>query len=515
MDIIVVRQPDDSYKSSPFRIRFGSFRILKAKEKIVNILINGQRSELTMRLSECGEAYFMNEITRVFEDRGYMSDGYSPVETGNSAPNSPLKKKNPLESKKIETMENLILDAANNEEEHDQLSVVNTTLTEVKTSLHEKFEIQSLAANSEFLMDRVEFEEKRMRKMSFDVMSRDESFYKFRLSRQGSFTIDSTCKSTSTMRVELSNSWNLISRGKDNLEETFSQNKIGKDEFFRDPWKVLNNNNLAIRYEDHVYTWKVIAPIIFAQLAYSEDLPTNVISSLTQQQQGFFLWRKVNMDAYKIDIKKTLEKEKEKQRESEKIKEKIKEKENEKNLIKEEKNDNQEITVKSKNSSSNVNNISEKSTESSPYKEIVNRGVIESRKQSIQYKKTYTLTSEQIRSLNLKKGKNEISFVVCSKIQGTQILTTDIYLWDWQDKIVISDLDGTITRSDVLGHFLPFIGKDWSHKGVVKLFNDIAGNGYKIIYLTARSISQSDQTKNYLKNKLSQSKKYYLLFFRW
>jgi phosphatidate phosphatase LPIN len=46
-------------------------------------------------------------------------------------------------------------------------------------------------------------------------------------------------------------------------------------------------------------------------------------------------------------------------------------------------------------------------------------------------------------------------------------------------------------------------GKDWSHKGVVKLYNDIFDNGYKILYLTARALCQSDQTKNYL-NKLQQ-----------
>jgi phosphatidate phosphatase LPIN len=45
-----------------------------------------------------------------------------------------------------------------------------------------------------------------------------------------------------------------------------------------------------------------------------------------------------------------------------------------------------------------------------------------------------------------------------------------IFLWHWTDKIVISDVDGTITRSDVLGHVLPQIGKDWSHAGTVDLF---------------------------------------------
>eukprot|EP00798_Chlamydomonas_sp_ICE-L_P016304 gene16304-22491_t len=49
----------------------------------------------------------------------------------------------------------------------------------------------------------------------------------------------------------------------------------------------------------------------------------------------------------------------------------------------------------------------------------------------------------------------------------------------WNTKLVISDIDGTITRSDVLGHLLPAMGFDWSHTGVTKLFTDIARNGYQ------------------------------------
>lgn len=35
---------------------------------------------------------------------------------------------------------------------------------------------------------------------------------------------------------------------------------------------------------------------------------------------------------------------------------------------------------------------------------------------------------------------------------------------------------------------MPIVGKEWAHKGVVKFYNDIVKNGYKILYLTARAI---------------------------
>jgi phosphatidate phosphatase LPIN len=55
-----------------------------------------------------------------------------------------------------------------------------------------------------------------------------------------------------------------------------------------------------------------------------------------------------------------------------------------------------------------------------------------------------------------------------------------IYFYRWCTKLVISDIDGTITRSDVLGHLLPAMGWDWSHPGITRLFTDIAGNNYQV-----------------------------------
>jgi phosphatidate phosphatase LPIN len=53
-----------------------------------------------------------------------------------------------------------------------------------------------------------------------------------------------------------------------------------------------------------------------------------------------------------------------------------------------------------------------------------------------------------------------------------------IYLWKWNSRIVVSDVDGTITRSDVLGQFMPLVGIDWSQTGVTHLFSAV-----KVCYL--------------------------------
>ena len=116
------------------------------------------------------------------------------------------------------------------------------------------------------------------------------------------------------------------------------------------------------------------------------------------------------------------------------------------------------------------------------------------------WRKTLRLTSEQLASLNLEKGGNEVEFSVTTQFQGTTRARCFIYLWHHTDKVVISDIDGTITKSDVLGHFLPMVGRDWAQSGVADLFSKIRANGYHIMYLSARAIGQASMTKEYLES---------------
>ncbi|KAL8722156.1 MAG: hypothetical protein Q9225_001300 [Loekoesia sp. 1 TL-2023] len=114
------------------------------------------------------------------------------------------------------------------------------------------------------------------------------------------------------------------------------------------------------------------------------------------------------------------------------------------------------------------------------------------------YAKTLRLTSEQLKALNLKPGPNLMSFSV-----NRATCSAFMYYWTYDVPIVISDIDGTITKSDALGHVLNMIGRDWTHIGVAKLYTDIVANGYNILYLTSRSVGQADTTRAYL-NGVSQ-----------
>lgn len=95
---------------------------------------------------------------------------------------------------------------------------------------------------------------------------------------------------------------------------------------------------------------------------------------------------------------------------------------------------------------------------------------------------------------------NELGFSVTTAYQGTSRCKCYVFRWKHTDKVVISDIDGTITKSDVLGHILPMVGKDWAQLGVAELFTKIEKNGYKLLYLSARAIGQSRATRDYLRS---------------
>jgi len=118
--------------------------------------------------------------------------------------------------------------------------------------------------------------------------------------------------------------------------------------------------------------------------------------------------------------------------------------------------------------------------------------------------KTLQPTSAMLQCLNLTPGENQIEFIVNSGIQGQQSVKASIWLWRSDDKIVVSDVDGTITKSDVMGHCMPWVGNSWCHDGVARYFSDIEANGYRIMYLTSRSIGHAAITREYLFNEVGQ-----------
>eukprot|EP01113_Clastostelium_recurvatum_P022951 TRINITY_DN2745_c0_g1_i5.p1 TRINITY_DN2745_c0_g1~~TRINITY_DN2745_c0_g1_i5.p1 ORF type:complete len:1209 (-),score=333.80 TRINITY_DN2745_c0_g1_i5:62-3688(-) len=119
-------------------------------------------------------------------------------------------------------------------------------------------------------------------------------------------------------------------------------------------------------------------------------------------------------------------------------------------------------------------------------------------------RKTLRPTSGQLEGLRLRPGSNRVVFSVTSTLQGTREVSASIFLWEPNSRIVISDIDGTITKSDVFGQVMPIIGRDWTHAGVAQLYSNIKRNGYHIVYLTSRAIGQAGMTRGFI-NRLKQN----------
>lgn len=55
---------------------------------------------------------------------------------------------------------------------------------------------------------------------------------------------------------------------------------------------------------------------------------------------------------------------------------------------------------------------------------------------------------------------------------------------------------------------MPFVGRDWSHRGICEFYTNLEKNNYVIVYLTARNFGQTKKTLKYLKS--VRQKKYQL-----
>lgn len=106
------------------------------------------------------------------------------------------------------------------------------------------------------------------------------------------------------------------------------------------------------------------------------------------------------------------------------------------------------------------------------------------------------------KNFDLKEGVNILQYRFKGNLDSEQMLEARVFYYRYNQKfkIIVSDIDGTITKSDILGHIMPFIYRDWSQKGIAEFYTNLVKNGYTIVYLTARNIGQAHKTLHYLKS---------------
>ncbi|XP_066468087.1 phosphatidate phosphatase LPIN1 isoform X2 [Tiliqua scincoides] len=293
----------------------------------------------------------------------------------------------------------------------------------------------------------------------------------------GSSGVDSGAESTSDGIRDLpSIAISLCGGLSDNKEiskEMFLEHEVTYQQFVDNP-ALIDDPNLVVKIGNKYYNWTTAAPLLLAMQAFQKPLPKATVDSIMRDKmpkkggRWWFSWRGRN-SAIKEETKPV-------QRLSGK----------EDSVIAD--------RIKDESSSSD----DELRTSKQALGSLPATSSHISLLPAVGYKKTLRLSSEQLKSLNLKNGPNDVIFSVTTQYQGTCRCEGTIYLWNWDDKVIISDIDGTITRSDTLGHILPTLGKDWTHQGIAKLYHKVSQNGYKFLYCSARAIGMADMTRGYL-----------------
>uniref|UniRef100_A0AAQ5XWI1 LNS2/PITP domain-containing protein n=1 Tax=Amphiprion ocellaris TaxID=80972 RepID=A0AAQ5XWI1_AMPOC len=250
-------------------------------------------------------------------------------------------------------------------------------------------------------------------------------------------------------------------------KEQFQEKMISYQQFTDNP-SIIDDPNLVVKIGSKYYNWSTAAPLVLAMQVFQKPLPKAAVENIMKEKmpkkggRWWFSWRGRNSSGSKtVNI-----------------------------IIISLKNHINTPLQRPESSSSDEDHQAAKQTSVQSEAGIAAGGV--------SYKKTLRLTSDQLLSLQLQEGPNDVVFSVTTQYQGTCRCQGTIYLWNWDDKIIISDIDGTITRSDTLGHILPTLGKDWTHQGIAQLYHKVSQNGYKFLYCSARAIGMADMTRGYL-----------------
>uniref|UniRef100_A0A8C9TI20 phosphatidate phosphatase n=2 Tax=Scleropages formosus TaxID=113540 RepID=A0A8C9TI20_SCLFO len=494
IDVIVVRQPDGSLQCSPFHVRFGKLGVLRSKEKVVDIEINGEPVELHMKLGDNGEAFFVEESTdlEVSEScRGCRNTVSYPLgftflclrgSVFNSRPASPKSDSelmvNPLESPgpqmqwnwgafpKVCAPEFNTHRMSNMKDKCRMCSCV----TLQGNLVHVLFDILFLAGKrsqhlgpADIYLDDLSRLDPEVAALYFPKSEMETGSRGAEAGSQsgnqspqsvGSGAMDSGTEYLSDSTGDLCDiAISLCGRVGDTShinQAKFMEHLISFQDLANNPG-IVEDPNLVICINSQYYNWAVAAPMILSMQAFQKNLPKSSVDQLVKDKmpkksgRWWFSWRRKEMDTKQVQEEKL-------------------------HVL-------QTVQGWETGSSDSLCTM----YPASPT-----------------YRKSLRLSSEQINRLNLREGANKVVFSVTTQYQGTCRCEAAIYLWNWDDKVIISDIDGTITKSDALGHILPQLGKDWTHNGIAKLYHKIHQNGYKFLYCSARAIGMADITKGYL-----------------
>ncbi|KAA3673475.1 phosphatidate phosphatase LPIN [Paragonimus westermani] len=556
IDVLVVEQPDGSFTSGPFHVRFGKLTAISPADKIVEIYVNGSYVDfLRMRLGSAGDAYFVEndhyvggsdqeECMRVNDSDVYRKPWQSTrrkrrrvrrdtvqsetdaidlefddfVDTGplSDCEQSDLIRSDYPSQVSHFASDSLLhegLDLSGQDRNWDWSRFeksASSPLPDVDTaiSIQHPCESQSNIENLECATSKVSqsvpVEDSQGVYLEDLVTSKVDQTVKETYiyppahathTRPPRVHVDSGGYVDAGYRSDGENSPRSLSPiypvslgvrlslcgcpplDTELSEDKFVEHLVTYEEFIQHPDDILANPNLTVQLNGKYRNWQVAAPSIISVLAFQTELPHRTVRRLENvhmrkkevRRSSWFSWGTRNVDTTNIPV----------------------DTDNKAAAITRPLPEVVEMNSKDQSTTEADQTLVASDT---PVTATVTGGSL------VSLQKSNRLSSDDIVQLNLKRGRNDVEFRVTTKYQGTCICSASIFVWHWSDRVVISDVDGTITRSDVLGHLLPVLGHDWTQPGVARLYDQISQNGYRFLYLSTRALGQAGITRSYLRH---------------
>ncbi|KAJ4421894.1 lipin Ned1 [Gnomoniopsis sp. IMI 355080] len=471
IDVICVEGHDGTLSCSPFHVRFGKFSLLRPSDKKVEFRVNGKKQDYAMKLGDGGEAFFVFEtsdnIPQALQTSPLVSPASSPpLAPGRAATTSILQDPPPLEL----------------DDHKPTRHSPNSSLTRPPPSA--LYSSSSIPGMITPISSATEFSNLRPKSGDFSNLARPHS--------EDILQRTARRKSSEPNLAEAAESPELSDRStsppplapQDALER--AKNLSKGLQAVNIPTHVTETGDLMLDMTGFKESEEdAIRAEILARKVLSEELEGNYdIGALFGIDNQGNLWIYSSEEAKDAAMRKTME-------------DGLRSATLDADAISDPgyASDDSTATTSAmqighRRAESDVGQSSLQTPPASPGSKSAVKATGDPNRN---YAKTLRLTSDQLKALDLKPGENSLSFTV-----NRATCTAQMYLWKHETPVVISDIDGTITKSDALGHLFNMVGRDWTHAGVAKLYSDIVTNGYNIMYLTSRSVGQADTTRAYL-----------------
>ncbi|KZZ92044.1 SMP2 protein [Moelleriella libera RCEF 2490] len=459
IDVIVVEHDDGTLACSPFHVRFGKFSLLRPSDKKVEFKVNGAKQDYSMKLGEGGEAFFVFETTENIPESLQTSPLVSPASSPGLDPqdsSSGLSDPDPFD-----------LEQAIGGQSRPMPTVLQAQRAENDTFPHSSREVSNLQPQPETS----EWSAALRRPHSEDILrnSARSAVCEIEAVSKDPDVQDGSDRSHSPPSLG-------FERAKTLAKELSAANI---------PSRVTETGDLMLDMTGFKSSEEdMLRAEILARKILSEELEGNYdIGSLFGFDEEGNLWIYSSEEAKQAAMNKTIE-----------------------SSLKAHRHNTAADAVSDPGYHSDASDVTSDNHPPAHRRSESDAGpsglqtppqsplaTAYTRNPRVNYAKTLRLTSDQLKALELKPGENSMTFTV-----NRATCAANMFLWKHETPVVISDIDGTITKSDALGHVLNMIGRDWTHTGIAKLYSDISQNGYNIMYLTSRSVGQADTTRAYV-----------------